>query len=118
MVKRVAFHPLLRSLLSVLLTGLFLGGSTAGYCLATLERNGYAACAEKADQIGKFTKSVPAADALVHAHSLKFQVFALFLLRQLAILPPKKPAKALRYPVFRDSYLARILVHCVVKNAP
>ncbi len=116
MERRVAFHQLLRSLLSLLLIGLFLGGSTAGYCLTEQERNSHAA--KKADRIEQFTKSAPAADALVHGHSLKFQVFVLLLLRQPVLLPRKEPAKALGYPVFRDTYLAILLVNFIVKNAP
>ena len=117
MVRRVAFTHLWRSFLSLLLIGLLLGGSTTRYCLAPQERTGYAACSKKAGRIGKFTKSAPAADALVHVHSLKFQVFVLFLLRQ-PVLLPQKPAKALGCPVFRDTYLAILLVHFIVKNAP
>jgi hypothetical protein len=118
MVRRVAFHQLLRALLSLLLVGLFLGGSTASYCLAKQERNGYAACSKKADRIEQFTKSAPDADALIHVHSLKFQVFVHFLLRQPVLLPQKEPAKAFGYPVFRGTYLAILLVHFIVKNAP
>ncbi len=118
MVRRVAFHQLLRTLLSLLLIGLFLGGSTAGYCLAERERNGHAAGAKKADRVEQFTKSAPAADALVHVHALKFQVFVLFLLRQPVLVPLKEPATALGYPVFRDTYLAILFVNFIVKNAP
>jgi hypothetical protein len=118
MVRRVVFYRLLRSLLSLLLIGLFLGGSTASYCLTKREHNGSAACSKKKDQIEKFTRSAPAADAIFHVPSFKLPVFVLFLLRKTVPPSQKKPAKAFGYPVYRDTYLASILVHFIVKNAP
>jgi hypothetical protein len=118
MVRRVVFNRLLHFLLSLLLTGLFLGGSTASYCLTKQERYDAAACSKKTDRIGKFTRSAPAADALFHVHSFKLPVFAFFLLRKTVLPTPKKPAKAFGHPVFRDTYLASILVNFIVKNGP
>lgn len=118
MVRRVVFNQLLHSLLSLLLVGLFLGGSTAGYCRAKQQHNGSAACAKKTDRLEQFARFAPAAEVASPAHALKFPVFAFFLSRKTGFPTPGKPTKPFGHPVRRDTYLASILVHYIVKNAP
>lgn len=120
MVRRTKYAPLLRSFLALVLIGLFMGGSTASYCLTQLERGGHAAATGKADRIEKFTNHAFAGESLAQHHSLKLPVYLLLLFHHHRPVMPVRLGRptASGYPIFGDSHRTIILLHYVVKNAP
>jgi hypothetical protein len=118
MVSRKAFIPLLRSLLSLLLTGLFLVGGTAGYCITRLELNSKTVNAKEADRIEKPSRQAAAEVASVHIPSLKLPILFCFVPGQPCL--PVEKGSVLIYGCLKpaDRYLFCILRNFIVRNAP
>ncbi len=105
-------------LFSLVLLLSFLLGSAAG-AVAAVDAAGAKAAVEKSDQPDQTTvKPSLSPEATVSAVSIKFhQIFCAFM-RQYVLLVDTVRVTESGYPVFRDTYFAKIFSHLIATNAP
>ncbi len=115
---------ILRSIFSLALLVLFLLGTTAGNFVTGSASSTKGQTAEKypADKQSQEEQAVLKAgvspEAMVSAVSIKFhQLFSAFI-RQYFLQVSTVTSTDFGYPVFRDSFFARIFSHLIVTNAP
>jgi hypothetical protein len=115
---------ILRSFFSLTLLVLFLLGNVAGNLLTHPAHSPKTSTAEKnpAEKKSKEEQAVIKAgvspEAMVSTVSIKFNPLFFAFVRQYFLQVSTVTNTDFGYPVFRDSYFARIFSHLIVTNAP
>lgn len=115
---------ILRSFFSLTLLVLFVLGSAVGSLVTHPAQSPEPATAEKhparkqSKEEQAVLKAGVSAEAMVSALSIKFTHLFFAFVRQYFLQVSTVTGTDFGYPVFRDSYFARIFSHIIVANAP